>query len=387
NAGGASLAGSHSEAGNSPSNTGAVSGGDNNTGGNDPGTATGGAPFGGANHTGGKPETSMGGAVSGGTNNNAGNNSGTNTSGSTFGGSSNGGGNHPGTGSGGHAIGGANIVGGNNSGTSTGGYAIGGAGAVGGTNPGTYTGGSSGGGSLSTGGIAGYALGGTSGGYNAGGPSRSGSSGAPSGGSTQAAPAVLSDCCRYANLVIIEGVDAGDTLLSQSLASALSGACGNATTTRQVSQDAPGVLDASGRPLIGPMELILMSGGFVTQKAVAYLDQNDTPVYASFTARKNRYSAFTRAGAQVFSIRTDAFTASYDVAIIAVTYEPISQSFVIDIYGSNSAGTQAGTFYFANTLAPNLQTDSHHYYVVEWTDQDGDQAASAGDRYVLLTSG
>ena len=130
-----------------------------------------------------------------------------------------------------------------------------------------------------------------------------------------------------------------------------------------------------------------MSGGFVTQKAMVYLDQNDSPIYASNTAKNNHYTAFTRAGSQIFSIKTDSFTTSYDIGIIAVTYEPISQTFVIDVYGFNSSGTRAGLFYFANTLGPSLKSNSNHYYVVEWTDQDGDQTASAGDRYVLLASG
>jgi hypothetical protein len=295
------------------------------------------------------------------------------------GGASNIGGSSAGTSTGGYALGGVSNVGGSSAGSNAGGYALGGASNVGGSSAGTSAGGYALGGASN--------VGGSSAGSNAGGLGNGGTSSAATGGGTQGPPSVLGDSCRFTNVVIVEGASAGDTLLSQYMADALSDACGATMTTRQIHQDAPGVLDASGRPLIGPTELVLMSGGFVTQKAIAYLEQNDTPIYTSITAKKNHYTGFTRAGFQVFSIKDDSFTSGHDVGIIAVTYEPISRTFVLDVYGFNSSGTEAGIFYFANALAPGFNADSNHYYVIEWTDQDGDQSASAGDQYVVLASG
>lgn len=300
------------------------------------------------------------------------------TGGSPSSGSSHAGGGDQGTTTVGVSSGGHPPVGGRDSGATTVGVSLGGA-LVGGSGSASQTSGSAAGGASHGGGSASST--------NTGGTGNGGTTSRASGGNTQAAPSALGDCCRFTHAVILEGAAAVDTQLSQNTVSALSNACGSALLTRQISQDASGVLDASGRPLVGPTELVVMSGGFVTQKAMAYLDQNDTPVYGSATATNKRYTVLTRAGAVIASIKVDSFTAGYDVAIIAVTREPISQTFVINVYGYNSIGTQAGVFYFANTLSPNLKSDPHHYYVVEWTDLDGDQAASAQDQYVVLASG
>jgi hypothetical protein len=204
-------------------------------------------------------------------------------------------------------------------------------------------------------------------------------------GGTLNEPSTLRDVCRFTNVVIVEGTASSDTLVSQDVAVALGNACGGSRTTRQVSQDAVGVLDTSGRPLIGPAELALMSGGKITQKATAYLELNDTPIYVS--TGKTHYLGYTRAGTRLFSILNSEFTASHDVAILAVTYEPVSQTFVFDSFGFNAIGTRVGGYYFANMLAPNLSNDTHKYYVIEWTDEDGDMAPSSEDQYVVLASG
>jgi hypothetical protein len=223
-------------------------------------------------------------------------------------------------------------------------------------------------------------------------PSDAGAAGSPmdasngidAGDSSTTTPAALGNVCSFTNVVIIEGTEPADTAVSQQVVVALMQACGSAVANRSVSQDDPGVLATDGRPLTGSSELIVATGGPGVQRVVAYLEQNDSPVY---TQRGGQYRGFDRAaGTEVFGVAANTLTTSHDIAIVEVAYEPTGHTFSLLIYGYNGIGTQAGAFYFSQSIAPNLPRDTSRYYIIEWTDMDGDRLATAADEYRLLAS-
>ena len=52
-----------------------------------------------------------------------------------------------------------------------------------------------------------------------------------------------------------------------------------------------------------------------------------------------------------------------------------------------ATSTLAGAHYFSTVLAPGLPLETRTYFVLEWTDMNGDMLPNAADTYTLLTSG
>jgi hypothetical protein len=185
---------------------------------------------------------------------------------------------------------------------------------------------------------------------------------------------------------VVEDTAPEDTMVSQQVLAALPSACGTSFVSRQVSQSAPGLLASDGRPLWDPTELGLLSGGPEIHTAVRYLDSNVMHVYVQ--ASDPDYVWGERStSAIVVSLPRSEVTAVHDIGIVQVVHEPIGRTFSLSVYGHEFQGTQAAGFYFTNTIAPNLKSDTLRYYVIEWTDRDGDETPTAGDLFVLRGSG
>lgn len=202
-----------------------------------------------------------------------------------------------------------------------------------------------------------------------------------------APPRVFRDICRFTSGVIVKNGAAEDEVLGPPLGMAFARHCGNGATFVERSQDDPSVLDpATDRPVIGTTQLGVLIGGEYFGRAVTYLDRADTPVAVSQSG--NAFTARNRATGNV--IRTwdlTQITPSHDFAIIQVITEPISGTFLVHEFGHLGHGTRAGAYYLENVLGPGLAADTHTFYVVEWTDQNGDQRPDAGDAFVLVASG
>lgn len=208
-------------------------------------------------------------------------------------------------------------------------------------------------------------------------------SGAKDGGATSYA---FRDLCAIGNgLVVQDGVPTDD-MAAADLAASLVSTCGSFPTTT-VMENKPGVLEPStGRPIGGPGSLYLLGGGETIQSAIAYLQTNDTPLMVSRAG--NQYILTSRStGQTVLSVDATTLDASHDLALIQIVREPRSGTVVLNAYGYYETGTKAGAFYFANQLAPTLATDANAYYVILWTDGNGDLAPNAGDTFMLVGSG
>lgn len=194
------------------------------------------------------------------------------------------------------------------------------------------------------------------------------------------------DLCTFANgLVVQDGVPTDD-MAAADMASSLVSACGSFPTTSAM-QTKPGVLEpATGRPIGGPGALYLVGGGETIQSAIAYLQTNDTPLTVARVG--NQYILTSRStGQTVLSVDATTLDASHDLALIQIAREPQSGTVVLNAYGYYETGTKAGAFYFANQLAPSLATDANAYYVILWTDGNGDLLPDVGDTFQLVGSG
>ncbi|MFO0696007.1 MAG: hypothetical protein U0230_20760 [Polyangiales bacterium] len=227
------------------------------------------------------------------------------------------------------------------------------------------------------------ALVGDAGGSDGGASDAAGDAGATDGG---AMPHAFRDLCAIGNgLVVQDGVPTDDTA-GADMGSSLASACGSFPTTSAM-QNKPGVLEPStGRPIGGPGSLYLVGGGETIQNAIAYLQANDTPLTVSRSG--NQYILTSRSTGQVvLSVDATTLDASHDLALIQVVREPRSGTVVLNAYGYYETGTKAGAFYFATQIAPSLATDANAYYVILWTDGNGDTMPNAGDTFMLVGSG
>jgi hypothetical protein len=199
-------------------------------------------------------------------------------------------------------------------------------------------------------------------------------------------PGAFGDLCAFSRAVLVEDSAVEDTQVSQQVLSALQTACGAAMATRQVSQTTPGILATDGRPLWDPAELGMLTGGPWIHDAVRYLDSNVANVYVQASTDDYVWGERTTS-AIVFSMPRSESSTTHDIGIMQVIREPIGGTISLSVYGHQFQGTQAAAHYFINAIAPNLKSDRRRYYVVEWTDQDGDETPTSGDLFVLRVSG
>lgn len=188
--------------------------------------------------------------------------------------------------------------------------------------------------------------------------------------------------CHYAQVTVVDNGLTVDDMVGATLASTLAGGCGNAPATTTVAQDASGILDPTGRPLVSPDQLVVIGGGDGPNKAIAYLLQADTPVIWSSSSQATYHE---RATGRL--IASGPVSSTHDYAVVMVVDEPIGGTRILSASGQTVNGTKAASFWFTTQLAPVIATELRAWAVVEWTDTDGDATPSAGDTWAVAGSG
>ena len=194
------------------------------------------------------------------------------------------------------------------------------------------------------------------------------------------------DICLFMRAIVVPDVMAVDTQVSQQVLASVQTACGVTFTVRQVSQSDPGILAADGRPLWDPSELGMLTGGPQIHDAVRYLDMSATQIYVQ-SSDPDAVWGERATNNVVISLPLTDFTAAHDVGIMQIIQEPIGGTVSLNVYGHATQGTLAAAYYLTTVVVPNLRTDRRRYYVIEWTDQDGDEMPTAADLFELRGSG
>jgi hypothetical protein len=194
--------------------------------------------------------------------------------------------------------------------------------------------------------------------------------------------AIVQNLCANGAATIVQDslatdVDAGGTVQAGMVA-----ACPQAQIGTIV-QGASGSMDPqNGRPMLGPGNTYVASGGSFGQKAVWYMNgAKNAPVYTIDDSQK---IAFVRSSDNGTIVQTplSALTAHHDYFLIYVAPEPVSGTLVFAVYGLYGPGTAAGAFYFKNNMAGSLASQGKQYYVFEWTDSTAnDGIPNAADTF------
>jgi hypothetical protein len=146
-----------------------------------------------------------------------------------------------------------------------------------------------------------------------------------------------------------------------------------------------GIDPASGKPVTSAGTVLVAAGGPFVQELVAYLEVNASPVYF---ASDSNYDYFNRRDAgNIVTALTTAITSAHDYFVVELVMDPSTGTLSLVSYGFNYPGTAASEWYFANRVLPGSGTSTAGWYVVEWTDTDGNGVPDSADTFTVIAFG
>ncbi len=189
-------------------------------------------------------------------------------------------------------------------------------------------------------------------------------------------------CARPQVDVVLDGLLDDDAGVS--LGDAVAAACPTVTLTLVAAHTDAGIVDGHGRPQIGDA-LLIAAGGPYVQPLVAYLEGATTPVYYSGNSQGDGFAM--RDGGALATAPTGVVGLHHDYFVVEVVVDPTSGSLALLTYGFGQWGTAAGAWFAENRILPTLSSETGVWYVVEWTDGNGDRQPDASDTFAILGSG
>ena len=194
--------------------------------------------------------------------------------------------------------------------------------------------------------------------------------------------------CENPSMAVIQDGLATDDAASSLLVSALK-TCVPTVAVRTVKQDAAvaaGVLElATGRPIAGPGDTCVAAGGPFGQQAVAFVEKGTSPVLfvgdATTAAFIERSTGKTIAKGEMSTLNSH-----HDFFVVELALEGTTGTVLMAVYGITGEGTLAAVWYFNNRILPAKGTLTDSWYVVEWTDKNGNSLADSGDTFTTVGS-
>jgi Stigma-specific protein, Stig1 len=201
---------------------------------------------------------------------------------------------------------------------------------------------------------------------------------------------VLAHVCGPKNATfLLDGLQA-DQDATVVLRQAIAARCTPPPMAMSVSQSVSTAINTStGQPVAGGGELLVAVGGDSTQRLVNYLEDSGTSaVYNQYDGLNTLW--FKRRDANntiLATVTMSTLSSTHDYILVQVVFDPISGTLSLVLYGLDSPGTQAGAYYFANTILPSIATYTQAWYLYEWMGVSADGGPGPGDTFTLLASG
>jgi hypothetical protein len=205
---------------------------------------------------------------------------------------------------------------------------------------------------------------------------------------TQCLPVAFQNICAEPSATVLLDTFTTDGDAGTQIASILTdGGCSTPPAIRYVADgfDA-GVLDATGKPLVGGSELLIAPGGPYVQAVVNYLEQGATAVYHAGTPTSDAFILRADGGVLV-DAGDSTLNAHHDFFVLELVSEPTNGSLTLVAYGFLGPGTPASAWYLGNVVLPDASVYPQTWFVVEWTDTNNDGIPNAGDTFGLIASG
>jgi hypothetical protein len=176
--------------------------------------------------------------------------------------------------------------------------------------------------------------------------------------------------------------DAAGTRMGQ----AISALCAPAPGGRTVNAADGGVVSRAGAPLEGRDDLLVAAGGSFTQPVVNWLQASGRTQLID-SASNGLASIANRQGNVIFSVPLASLGPGLDYFALELLRSTPGGPLAVLGYGFYAPGTIASGWFFEHRVLAQQGTWPASWYVVRWTDGDGDLQPSAGDTYTVLGSG
>lgn len=190
-------------------------------------------------------------------------------------------------------------------------------------------------------------------------------------------------CTNDGRIALSSGASADDAVL-QTSADAVAAHCGGAVT-RSTLNDAVLVDQTSHAPLVGVGNLLLLQGGPFFDLMIRHFEESGmAPLRYVYNSGQNHNQFVESNGTMALDVPQALTTASHDYFLVELFADPVRGALILASYGFDVAGSRAAGWYLVHHLigAPEPQAS---WYVVEWTDRDGDLAPSSIDEFALIT--
>ncbi len=209
-------------------------------------------------------------------------------------------------------------------------------------------------------------------------------------GNTCHTPTYPNFCQNPTVWVLYDGV-AIDQAAANVMASTITQWCPASVNVYYGQQTNPQLVDqTTGKPLTGNGSTLILAGGPWPNKPVKWLEMTQQVTRVYFSQDGVNYYFKRRSDGVAVSQMTGATCSPHaDQFLVHLVTDPATGVLSLIGYGAcpGGYGTQAAGWYYANVMLPNRQSYPDSWYVIGWTDGNGDAVANAADTFTILASG
>lgn len=194
--------------------------------------------------------------------------------------------------------------------------------------------------------------------------------------------AVLKNLCQNTHVTSVLDGAAADDAASAVVRTALISGCTPTPISGVVEQASTNVIhNITGKPRVGPGELLVAVGGDAYSRLVGYLNtERSAPIYnVDYDFRRSLDQSLVKTGS--------GLSADHDFLVIQAVRDPSTGTLILVAYGLDAAGTTAAGWYFANVMLPSLTSYTNAWYVYEWMDTVDDNMPTNATEFQLIQSG
>lgn len=198
--------------------------------------------------------------------------------------------------------------------------------------------------------------------------------------------------CANPRVTVVQDLQGYDRDAGVSVGEALA-ACGPppGSQLRYLDQDDPdaGIFDTeSGRLTTRGGETLVATGGPVVQKITKYLETEGlVPVHFEGETWSRAFVGPDGGVLASADVQDGGVSARHDYFLLQLGRDPFNGSFSLSAYGFGGPGTQAAAWYFVNVVLPTRPGRADRWYVVEWTDLDGNGVPDGAGEFTVKASG
>ena len=142
-------------------------------------------------------------------------------------------------------------------------------------------------------------------------------------------------------------------------------------------------VDENGKPTLTQSTIVLVGGPYPHNCVRYYEEAGLTPVRFRHNTQEGTYEFLAEEGI-IASLPTSTDFSRADLGLIEV-FEDDSENLVYVVYGFTWRGTLAAALYLKDEMAGHLSNYPASYYVIGWTDRNGDAAPQTVEIAILAS--